>query len=334
MHVFVMLSIFMWSRNLRILILDDEADFRSAVRLFLERSGYEVTEAADGAAGLESARLKQPDLIISDIRMPIMSGEDFFKALRTGKSDLDIIPVIFLSGHIDDADTARFLNSGADHCLRKPVSMDLLLAHVRSCLSTSERYGEFIARKLDIVAKFLPVSISHDFRQYSSLVENVNAYVEVVAAILKNGDASFEAEDSDQGAADGSPSAARGEAVASQSSRARYIRFHLRENKKLQSLIENSRTGALTWQLIFLVAESQIADRPIYVSDLYFMAQAAKTTINNHILSLIEDEVFVKQRSPTDGRRQRVSLTDSFANAFYNHIDDTVRKITEIPPQA
>ena len=323
----------MWSRILRILVLDDEADFRSAVRSFLERDGYEVTEAADGAAGLEAARLNQPDLIISDIRMPIMGGDEFFKALRTGKSDLDIIPVIFLSGHINDEDTARFLNNGADHCLRKPVSMKLLLAHVRSCLSTSERYSEFIARKLDIVGKSLPVSISHDFRQYSSLVENVNAYVEVVAAILKNDDANCEAGGPDQGAADGDRSTARDDAAALQTSRARYIRFHLRENKKLQSLIENSGTGALTWQLIFVVAESQIANRAIYVSDLYFMAQAAKTTINNHILALIEDDVFVKRRSPSDGLRQSVSLTDNFAGAFYAHIDETVRKIAEIPLQ-
>lgn len=82
--------------------------------------------------------------------------------------------------------------------------------------------------------------------------------------------------------------------------------------------------------MIFLVAESQISGRPIFVSDLYVLAQAARSTINNRIISLVDDQVFDKHSSHEDGRRQSVAMTETFAAAFYAHIDETIQKITQV----
>ena len=86
--------------------------------------------------------------------------------------------------------------------------------------------------------------------------------------------------------------------------------------------------------MTFLVAESQISGRAIYVSDLYFLAQAAKSTINNRVAALVDNQVFVKHGSHEDGRRQSITMTTAFATTFYAYVDETIGKLTEVtsPP--
>ena len=141
---------------MKILLLDDEADFRVTVRRILERENHDVIEAKDGSLGLQAMKVGRPDLIISDIRMPKMSGDEFFQQVRAAKTDHKIIPFIFLSGHIDDDALAQRLTGGANYCLRKPVSAKLLLARVNSCLSASQRYSDFVSEKLDIIGRAAP----------------------------------------------------------------------------------------------------------------------------------------------------------------------------------
>ncbi len=295
---------------LKILLLDDEPDFRNVVRILLERENHDVIEVSDGRAGLKVIRSNRPDLIISDLRMPNMDGDEFFQKLRESGTDLGIIPIIFISGHIDDAGIIQRLNSGARLCLRKPISPKLLLAHVNSCLSASQRYAEFIANKLDILGSALPTTVRHDFKPYRSLAENVEAYINVIAVLIKAGSSNK---------------------TSGHMSRIQYVRLYLEESKRRQALVLNSGTEALTWQLIFLVAETQLSDRIIYVSDLYVSAQAAKSTINNRITSLIEDNIFIKQSSQDDGRRQSISMTKQFAGEFYDHFDETIQIIADAP---
>ncbi|MDP6871961.1 MAG: response regulator [Alphaproteobacteria bacterium] len=315
---------------MRILVLDDEADYRAVIKRILERDGHEVVEADDGSSGLTAVRSRRPDLIISDIRMPEMNGDEFFEVLRSSEADLNIIPFIFLSGHVDEDEIVQRLNCGAAHCLRKPVRSKLLRAHVNSCFQTTERYSEFIARKLDIIVKSLPTSARHDFKPYRALTENVDAYVNVITTILQDMEPL-------SGVGTGSPSLANGNSDQEgndgdirQMRRAKYIRFYLDESKRRQAFVPNSGTEALTWQMIFLVADSQVAGRALYVSDLYFLAQAAKSTINNRIRSLVEEKIFVKQSNPEDGRRQSISLTRKFAVTFFAHIDDTIERVVAI----
>ena len=304
---------------LKILLLDDEDDFRRVVRKILERGNYDVIEASDGRAGLKTMQSNRPDLLISDIRMPNMSGDEFFDQLQASGTDLNIIPLIFMSGHIDDEGIVKRLNGGAHLCLRKPISAKLLLAHVNSCLSASKRYSNFIADKLDILGSAVPTAVRHDFKPYRSLAENMDAYINVIAVLIK---AATGRQTGDQ----------TSNQTLGQMSRMRYIRLYLEEGKRRKELVLNSGAEALTWQLIFLVAESQISDRAIYVSDLYVLAQAAKSTINNRITSLIADQIFIKQSTRDDRRRQVITMTKPFSDAFYAHIDETIQKMTGLAP--
>ncbi len=73
---------------MKFLLLDDEADFRVTVRRILERENHDVIEAKDGSLGLQAMKAGRPDLIISDIRVPKMSGDEFFQQIRAAETDL------------------------------------------------------------------------------------------------------------------------------------------------------------------------------------------------------------------------------------------------------
>lgn len=103
----------------RILIIDDEPMFRELVRRFLEADGHEVIDAESGEAGLELFRRCAPDLIVTDIFMPGISGLDTIEKIRAEAPDMKIIAV---SGR-DGIGAATLLPSGtkgADRGLAKP----------------------------------------------------------------------------------------------------------------------------------------------------------------------------------------------------------------------
>lgn len=108
----------------RILVLDDAKFVRELLRLHLSNAGYEVMAAEDAIVGGRMLLESRPDLIITDVQMPYMSGLDFIAALRADPEIPDI-PVIFISSHDDAAPRARHLMAAA--YLVKPVSADRLL---------------------------------------------------------------------------------------------------------------------------------------------------------------------------------------------------------------
>lgn len=112
----------------KILIADDEAEIRDVLRLYLEKDGYEVTEAADGVEAMEKIRKEHPDLVILDIMMP---GLDGYRVLRNIREDNNI-PVIMLSAKDSDADKILGLDLGADDYITKPFGPLEAVARVNS----------------------------------------------------------------------------------------------------------------------------------------------------------------------------------------------------------
>lgn len=112
----------------KILIADDEAEIRDVLRLYLEKDGYEVTEAADGVEAMKTIRKEQPDLVILDIMMP---GLDGYRVLRNIREDNNI-PVIMLSAKDTDADKILGLDLGADDYITKPFGPLEAVARVNS----------------------------------------------------------------------------------------------------------------------------------------------------------------------------------------------------------
>ncbi len=118
----------------KILLVEDEVDFRMAVRLRLENAGYDVIEAMDGAAGLEMARHQGPDLIILDLMLPKMDG---YKVCRFLKFDEKFrhIPVVMLTARAQPTDNETGLAVGADEYLTKPYKPQDLLGTISKLLA-------------------------------------------------------------------------------------------------------------------------------------------------------------------------------------------------------
>lgn len=116
--------------NARILIIEDEADLRDLVRMYLEKEGIEVDAAGDAEAGLELTGKNQYDLIILDINLPGMDGFEFLQVFRK-KNDT---PVIIVSARESDEDVVMGLGIGADEFVVKPFAPKVLVARVRAHL--------------------------------------------------------------------------------------------------------------------------------------------------------------------------------------------------------
>jgi two-component system, OmpR family, KDP operon response regulator KdpE len=102
----------------RILVVDDEPQITRVLRTALTGSGYEVRTADDGHSGLRSAREWQPDLVITDVSMPNMSGIELCRQLRAEST----LPIIVLSVKGEEKTKVEALDAGADDYVTKPIS--------------------------------------------------------------------------------------------------------------------------------------------------------------------------------------------------------------------
>ena len=113
-----------------ILICDDEADIRSALRIYLDGKDYNIVEAENGAQALEIIEKDEIHLLLMDIMMPVMDGITAAAKIRE-KSN---VPIIFLSAKSEDSDKILGLNIGADDYITKPFNPVEVMARVRSAL--------------------------------------------------------------------------------------------------------------------------------------------------------------------------------------------------------
>jgi CheY-like chemotaxis protein len=104
----------------RVLVVDDEPDQRYLLRRIFERAGHDVVEAGDGAAALRSARESPPDLVVTDIMMPVMDGGELIRLLRSEPGTAGI-PIVSVSGD-------WHLAAGADAIVPKPYDWKELIA--------------------------------------------------------------------------------------------------------------------------------------------------------------------------------------------------------------
>jgi signal transduction histidine kinase/CheY-like chemotaxis protein len=118
----------------KIMIADDRWENRSVIVNLLEPLGFEVIEAMDGADALQKALTLQPELIISDLVMPVMDGFELIRKLRQ-TPDLQSIVVIASSASVFEAEQCESLSAGANEFLAKPISTEHLLAMLQSLLN-------------------------------------------------------------------------------------------------------------------------------------------------------------------------------------------------------
>jgi two-component system phosphate regulon response regulator PhoB len=121
--------------EINILVVDDEEDVVEVVSHFLEAEGYNVARAYDGEEALEKIT-PEIDLVLLDIMMPRMNGYEVCERLRS-RVETETIPIIFLSAKIEEEDQVKGLMIGGDDYLTKPVSPQVILAHVKAVLRRS-----------------------------------------------------------------------------------------------------------------------------------------------------------------------------------------------------
>lgn len=159
-----------------VLIIDDEPQIRKFLRISLASQGYRVLESTDGRDGLARAALEQPDLVVLDLGLPDMDGQDVLGELRSWTR----VPVIVLSVRSSEAEKVRALDAGANDYVTKPFGIQEFLARVRALLrlpqSTTSSPGQVLCGALCIDLAFRRVSlgervVSLTRKEYAVLAE-------------------------------------------------------------------------------------------------------------------------------------------------------------------
>lgn len=104
----------------RALVVDDDPSMRAILRHLLELEGWEVTEAETGAAALKAYRVQPPDLVLTDLEMPRMSGEELARQLREEQNGgVQVPPLVAISRRVPESGSDALF----DGVLRKPVTL-------------------------------------------------------------------------------------------------------------------------------------------------------------------------------------------------------------------
>ncbi len=128
-----------------VLIVEDDKNIAELLHLYLEKEGYAVTIASDGAQGLSKFHAIKPDIVLLDIMMPVMDGWAVCKAIRSESQT----PIIMLTAKSQTEDKVTGLKSGADDYITKPFEMKEVLARIEAVLRRSSgQTGEPAARRL------------------------------------------------------------------------------------------------------------------------------------------------------------------------------------------
>ena len=117
----------------RILIADDEANIVTALRFMLERNGFEVAVAENGAKALAAMASFAPDLVLLDVMMPVKNGFEVCQDIR-GNPDWRDVKIVMLTAKGRDVDVAKGRALGADAYVTKPFSTKELVAQVKTLL--------------------------------------------------------------------------------------------------------------------------------------------------------------------------------------------------------
>ena len=125
------------SQNATILVIDDEPQIRKFLRISLVSQGYTVLEAATGADGLSQAALGRPDVLVLDLGLPDMDGQQVLREFREWSN----APVLVLSVRASEAQKVQALDGGANDYVTKPFGIQEFLARIRALLRQAPAQG-------------------------------------------------------------------------------------------------------------------------------------------------------------------------------------------------
>ena len=131
-----------------LLIVEDNSQLRKYLKSELN-DNYKIYEANNGKIGLEIAKIKRPNIIVTDVMMPEMNGIEMCSLLKAD-SLTKTIPIVMLTAKVSHKDRILGINSGADVYLKKPFSIELLKSHLEQLLQSKSDFFEVFMGKLNI----------------------------------------------------------------------------------------------------------------------------------------------------------------------------------------
>lgn len=139
------------ARAIRVLVVEDDPGVASLLRRGLAFEGYDVAHVSDGGQAIVSVRNQPPDLLILDVMLPVLSGTEVARRIRSAEAQSggNSLPILMLTARDGVPDRIAGLDAGADDYLVKPFSLDELMARLRALLrrgatSTDERPYEVL----------------------------------------------------------------------------------------------------------------------------------------------------------------------------------------------
>ncbi|MDF2463135.1 MAG: chemotaxis protein CheY [Ramlibacter sp.] len=121
-----------------ILIVEDNEMNRDMLSRRLQRRGYDILIATDGAEGLAAARERSPDLVLMDMSLPVIDGWEATRQLKFDEATRKI-PIIALTAHAMSGDRQRAVDAGCDDFDTKPIELDRLLGKIEQCLGRADK---------------------------------------------------------------------------------------------------------------------------------------------------------------------------------------------------
>ena len=147
-------------KETRVLVVDDDPDIRSLLRVLLERAGHQVVDAPDGKAALREIFETRPDLVVLDVTMPELDGWRTLERIR----DVSGVPVMMLTAAASEVEKVRALGAGADDYIVKPFGRQELVARVQALLRRAQ------AEPRDAPSTYADGFLSIDFSQHAVAV--------------------------------------------------------------------------------------------------------------------------------------------------------------------
>ncbi len=154
----------------KILIIDDEHPVRDVLKIALTEKSYTVVEAADGKQGIQVFKDSLPDIVLTDVQMPELSGIEVTKKIKEIKADAD---VIIMTGYGTEELIIEALRAGASNYIKKPVSFNELFNIINNLIIKRENRKRFIVNKDIVVSEKKTMLVDNDISKVWGIVNQV-----------------------------------------------------------------------------------------------------------------------------------------------------------------
>ncbi len=168
-----------------VLVVDDDVDMADTCRRLLEKQGYQVRTAQSGAVALEVIAEESPDVVLTDVRMPGMEGDELLKQVKKRRPDL---PVIMMTGFGSIQDAVAALKIGATDYITKPFTREQLIASVDRAFEVKNLRGEVVRLRNALQDKYSPANIIGNSKSMQGVFQRIRATASNDATVLITGE--------------------------------------------------------------------------------------------------------------------------------------------------